>query len=56
MAQVIPGSRNVVPGRVECSVEFRHPQSSALEAMEQALHRAATRWPDAACRRSRAHF
>jgi N-carbamoyl-L-amino-acid hydrolase len=26
MAQVIPGSRNVVPGRVECSVEFRHPQ------------------------------
>jgi N-carbamoyl-L-amino-acid hydrolase len=41
MAQVIPGSRNVVPGRVECSVEFRHPQSSALEAMEQALRRAA---------------
>ncbi len=41
MVQVIPGSRNVVPGRVECSVEFRHPQSSALEAMEQALHRAA---------------
>jgi N-carbamoyl-L-amino-acid hydrolase len=41
MAQVIPGSRNVVPGRVACSVEFRHPQSPALEAMEQALHRAA---------------
>ncbi|HFJ9769500.1 TPA: M20 family metallo-hydrolase, partial [Raoultella ornithinolytica] len=41
MAQVIPGSRNVVPGRVECSVEFRHPQSSALEAMEQALRHAA---------------
>ncbi|MFK3704601.1 Zn-dependent hydrolase [Klebsiella sp. NPDC088457] len=41
MVQVTPGSRNVVPGRVECSVEFRHPQSSALEAMEQALHRAA---------------
>ncbi|ASI61963.1 Zn-dependent hydrolase [Raoultella ornithinolytica] len=41
MAQVIPGSRNVVPGSVECSVEFRHPQSSALEAMEQALRHAA---------------
>ena len=41
MAQVIPGSRNVVPGRVECSVEFRHPQGSALEAMEQALRHAA---------------
>jgi hypothetical protein len=26
MAQVIPGSRNVVPG-AWCSVEFRHPQS-----------------------------
>ena len=41
MAQVIPGSRNVVPGGVACSVEFRHPQSPALEAMELALHRAA---------------
>lgn len=41
MAQVIPGSRNVVPGRVACSVEFRHPQSPALEAMERELHRAA---------------
>ncbi|HFD7038500.1 TPA: M20/M25/M40 family metallo-hydrolase, partial [Klebsiella oxytoca] len=41
MAQVIPGSRNVVPGGVACSVEFRHPQSPALEAMERALHRAA---------------
>jgi N-carbamoyl-L-amino-acid hydrolase len=40
MAQVIPGSRNVVPGRV-VQREFRHPQSPALEAMEQALHRAA---------------
>ncbi|WP_434644075.1 Zn-dependent hydrolase [Klebsiella sp. I138] len=41
MVQVTPGSRNVVPGRVECSVEFRHPQSDALEKMEQALHHAA---------------
>jgi N-carbamoyl-L-amino-acid hydrolase len=56
MAQVTPGSRNVVPGRVECSVEFRHPQSSALEAMEQALHHAADTLARRGVRRSRAHF
>ena len=50
MAQVIPGSRNVVPGRVMCSVEFRHPQTAALEAMEQSLHGAA----DALARSQRA--
>ena len=41
MANVTPNSRNVVPSRVVCSVEFRHPQSAALEAMETALHQAA---------------
>lgn len=41
MAEITPNSRNVVPSRVVCSVEFRHPQSEALEAMESALHRAA---------------
>ncbi|WP_039028718.1 Zn-dependent hydrolase [Leclercia adecarboxylata] len=41
MANVTPNSRNVVPSRVVCSVEFRHPQSEALEAMEAALHQAA---------------
>ncbi len=41
MANVTPNSRNVVPSRVVCSVEFRHPQSEALEAMETALHQAA---------------
>ncbi len=40
MANVTPNSRNVVPSRVVCSVEFRHPQSAALEAMEAALHQA----------------
>jgi len=40
MANVTPNSRNVVPSRVVCSVEFRHPQSAALEAMEIALHQA----------------
>ncbi|MCU6671614.1 Zn-dependent hydrolase [Enterobacteriaceae bacterium H4N4] len=41
MANVTPNSRNVVPSRVVCSVEFRHPQSEALDAMEAALHQAA---------------
>lgn len=41
MAQVTPNSRNVVPSRVVCSVEFRHPEQHALEAMETALHEAA---------------
>lgn len=41
MAQVTPNSRNVVPSRVECSVEFRHPEQTALEAMEAALRQAA---------------
>lgn len=41
MAQVTPNSRNVVPSRVVCSVEFRHPGQDTLEAMEAALHLAA---------------
>ena len=41
MAEITPNSRNVVPSRVVCSVEFRHPESEALIAMEAALHQAA---------------
>lgn len=41
MAEITPNSRNVVPSRVVCSVEFRHPQREALVAMEAALHQAA---------------
>lgn len=41
MANVTPNSRNVVPSRVVCSVEFRHPHSEALDAMEAALYQAA---------------
>ena len=41
MAKVTPNSRNVVPSRVECSVEFRHPAQQALETMEAALHKVA---------------
>lgn len=41
MAHITPNSRNVVPSRVVCSVEFRHPQTEALIAMEAALRQAA---------------
>ncbi|MFS7160573.1 Zn-dependent hydrolase [Serratia proteamaculans] len=37
MAQITPNSRNVVPGKVFFSVEFRHPQEAVLEQMEQQL-------------------
>lgn len=37
MAQFTPNSRNVVPGKVFFSVEFRHPQEAVLEQMEQQL-------------------
>jgi len=40
MVQNIPNSRNVVSGKVVCSVEFRHPQTPILDSMEQALHQA----------------
>lgn len=42
MVQNTPNSRNVVPGQVICSVEFRHPQTAALENMEQALYQTVT--------------
>jgi N-carbamoyl-L-amino-acid hydrolase len=38
--QVLPNSGNVVPGKVVCNVEFRHPQTAALDSMERALYQA----------------
>jgi N-carbamoyl-L-amino-acid hydrolase len=35
--QVAPNSRNVVPGEVRFSVDFRHPTDDGLKAMERAL-------------------
>jgi N-carbamoyl-L-amino-acid hydrolase len=35
--RVFPNSRNTVPGRVEFSVDLRHPNADVLAAMEQAL-------------------
>lgn len=37
MVQVSPNSRNVVPGKVFFSVEFRHPDEQMLQRQEQAL-------------------
>lgn len=35
--QVSPNSRNVVPGEVKFSVDFRHPDDGGLKAMEEKL-------------------
>ncbi|WP_413741871.1 M20 family metallo-hydrolase [Sodalis sp. RH15] len=40
MAQISPNSRNVVPGRVFFSIEFRHPDETVLEQMECLLREA----------------
>jgi N-carbamoyl-L-amino-acid hydrolase len=39
--QVLPNSRNVVPGAVRFSVEFRHPDDAALAAIAEEFPRAA---------------
>jgi len=39
--QVLPNSRNVVPGEVRFSVEFRHPDDAALLALAEEFPRAA---------------
>ncbi|HMB10554.1 M20/M25/M40 family metallo-hydrolase, partial [Saliniramus sp.] len=36
--EVRPNSRNVIPGEVFLTVDFRHPETSVLDAMEAALH------------------
>jgi beta-ureidopropionase / N-carbamoyl-L-amino-acid hydrolase len=40
LMEVKPNSRNVIPGQVFFTVDFRHPQSSALDAMETAIKQA----------------
>jgi len=41
--QVAPNSRNVVPGEVKFSVDFRHPTDDGLKAMERPLRDACAR-------------
>jgi N-carbamoyl-L-amino-acid hydrolase len=35
--RIHPGSRNTVPGRVELTVDMRHPDAAVLESMHEAL-------------------
>jgi len=44
--QVSPNSRNVVPGEVTFSVDFRHPDDAGLKSMEQKLRAASARVGD----------
>ncbi len=37
MMQVYPNSRNVIPGRVFLTVDFRHPEAAKLSSMDAAL-------------------
>jgi N-carbamoyl-L-amino-acid hydrolase len=46
--QVAPNSRNVVPGEVKLSVDFRHPDDAGLRKMEREL-RAASRRVEGEC-------
>lgn len=43
LMQVFPNSRNVIPGQVFFTVDFRHPDAKVLESMDQALREGATR-------------
>lgn len=43
LMQVRPNSRNVIPGEVMCSVDFRSTTGEQLEGMEQALREEAAR-------------
>jgi beta-ureidopropionase / N-carbamoyl-L-amino-acid hydrolase len=43
LMQVFPNSRNVIPGQVFFTVDFRHPDAKVLEKMDQALREGAAR-------------
>jgi len=38
LIEVKPNSRNVIPGEVFFTIDFRHPSSNVLDAMENELH------------------
>jgi N-carbamoyl-L-amino-acid hydrolase len=40
LIEVKPNSRNVIPGEVFFTIDFRHPSSAVLEAMEKQMHAA----------------
>ncbi|WP_404376113.1 Zn-dependent hydrolase [Vreelandella aquamarina] len=43
LMQVFPNSRNVIPGQVFFTVDFRHPDAKVLERMDQELREGALR-------------
>ena len=43
---VHPNSRNVIPGRVDFSIDLRHPEDGPLKAMAEAVHAAMDRLGD----------
>lgn len=43
LMQVFPNSRNVIPGQVFFTVDFRHPDATVLEKMDKALREGAAR-------------
>ena len=47
MVEVRPNSRNVIPGEVFFTVDFRHPETAVLDAMEALLHEALAEVADA---------
>jgi N-carbamoyl-L-amino-acid hydrolase len=36
--QVTPNSRNTIPGRVDLTIDMRHPEAAVLTAMDEAIH------------------
>jgi beta-ureidopropionase / N-carbamoyl-L-amino-acid hydrolase len=52
MIQSFPNSRNVIPGRVFLTVDFRHPEASQLALMDKALRAAV---PEIAARSGLTH-
>ncbi|RJF88241.1 Zn-dependent hydrolase [Oleomonas cavernae] len=43
MMQVYPNSRNVIPGRVFMTIDFRHPEDAVLAGMDQAMREGVAR-------------
>jgi N-carbamoyl-L-amino-acid hydrolase len=37
--EVVPNSRNTVPGRADFTIDLRHPHAETLDAMHEGVHR-----------------
>jgi N-carbamoyl-L-amino-acid hydrolase len=45
MVQVLPNSRNVIPGQVKFSIDLRNASDAACDAMDADIRAVAERWP-----------